>query len=96
MDKLTELLMYKALHFKQASRNDVVVELLLDHEENKTQTKQLCAKVSPQLATRLDEACNLLDISKRRFIEAAIISALDQADRVVASINIFDEPEESK
>jgi hypothetical protein len=40
--------------------------------------------------------CGLLDISKRRFIEAAIIYALDEADRVAAEVNMFEHIEQQE
>jgi hypothetical protein len=40
--------------------------------------------------------CNVLDLSKRRFIESAIINALDEADRVCAEINMFEHFEQQE
>jgi hypothetical protein len=101
MNQLTELLMYRALHFKQSGRNDIIVDHMLatDSEAiNKLQIRNVCAKVSNELADRLDNMCGLLDISKRRFVEAAIINALDEADRVVSEVNMTEafETEEGK
>ena len=53
----------------------------------------MCAKLSVQLADRLDKTTDFLGISKRRFIEAAIIEALDEASRVMNEINISDIPD---
>lgn len=52
--------------------------------------KNMCAKVSVQLVDRLDETCNLLDISKRKFIETAVIEALNKADQIISSEGVFD------
>jgi hypothetical protein len=84
--------MYKALHFKQSDQDgtDMILEHLVDKDGQAIQLKNVCAKVSPKLADRLDSMCGLLDLSKRRFIEAAIINALDEADRVAAEVNMFE------
>ena len=93
MNQLTELLMYKTLHVKQSFQgNDFILEHLMaqnpEEAEKSLQLKNVCAKISVQLADRLDGVCGLLDISKRRFIEAAIINALDEADRVTAELKL--------
>lgn len=46
-------------------------------------TKNLCAKVSPQLAQNVDAVCGFLGISKRRFIEASIVDALERAELII-------------
>lgn len=101
MNQLTELLMYKALHVKQSGQN--CSETILEHlvEQNgdvidKIQLKNVCAKVSQELADRLDNMCGVLDLSKRRFIEAAIINALDEADRVAAEVKMFEHFEQQE
>lgn len=101
MNQLTELLMYKALHFKQSGQNgsDMILEHLVEKDGeaiDKLQLKNVCAKVSQQLADRLDNMCGVLDLSKRRFIEAAIINALDEADRVAAEVKMFEHFEEQE
>lgn len=101
MNQLTELLTYRALHFKQS--NDNTTAIVLDHhlagnefDVGPLQLKNVCAKLSSELADRLDSMCGLLDISKRRFIEAAIIYALDEADRVAAEVNMFEHIEQQE
>jgi hypothetical protein len=94
MNQLTELLMYRALHFKQSNKTttDAVLDHFVAENENslgQLQLRNVCAKVSEDLAERLDEMCALLGISKRRFVESAIIVALNEADRVVTELDIF-------
>lgn len=38
--------------------------------------RQMCAKVHPGLYASLEEVCDLLDMSKRQFIEAAVSDAI--------------------
>jgi len=60
------------------------------------QIKTVCAPISIPLFERMNRTLSLLDISKRQFIEAAIIEALNHADRVIESVDIFESvPSES-
>jgi hypothetical protein len=52
--------------------------------------KTVCAPISLQLFERLSTTLDMLDISKRTFIEYAIIAALDQADVVMDQVDIFE------
>lgn len=45
--------------------------------------KQMCAKVSVQMHDDLESVCSILDISKRRFIEAAVSDALKRAHELI-------------
>ena len=94
MKHLTELLTYRALHFKLSSvtGSDFLLERAIedDNTASDLKLKNVCAKLSVQLSDRIDNTVNILAISKRRFIEAAIIAALDEADRVMEEVNIFE------
>lgn len=89
MKHLTELLTHRALHFKLSSNNVDLLERVIDEDTNDSRLKNVCAKLSVQLSDRIDNTVNILEISKRRFIEAAIIAALDEADRVMEEVDIF-------
>lgn len=52
--------------------------------------KTVCAPICIELFDRLTNTLNLLDISKRSFIEAALIEALDRADAIMAQVDIFE------
>mgnify|MGYP007125374754 CR=1 FL=1 len=96
MNQLKELLLYKSLSFKQSAKDcgDTITDHLIDRDHeavSKLQLKNVCAKLAPELADRLEQTCSLLSISKRRFIESALIHALDEADLVMKEINIFSE-----
>lgn len=52
--------------------------------------KQLCAKVHVSLIQDLDEVCALLDMSKRQFIEAALVDALERAHSTIDASGILD------
>lgn len=52
--------------------------------------KTVCAPISIQLFDRLTETLGLLDMSKRAFIEAAIVEALNKADDIIKHVDIFE------
>lgn len=52
------------------------------------QLQNVCAKMPFQLVSRLESNLEILSMSKREFIEIAIISALDEVGRIFAEIGI--------
>ncbi len=58
--------------------------------------RNVCAKLSVPLVERLDNALAVLDISKRQFIELALVEALDKVDKVLEEVDAFEycQPEE--
>lgn len=54
------------------------------------QLKNVCAKVSVQLSDEIDQIAGLLHISKRVFIEAALIQAVEQANEIMTSEGVWD------
>lgn len=81
---LNELLRYKALHFKYVADNQAITDLLADNAiEHNVPMKNVCAMVTQQLFDDLTNLCALLDISKRAFIEAALIEAIGKADVIL-------------
>src|SRR5664280_2600827 len=87
-----EMILGKALAFKAGSNNSDLLDLIAnDQIQHTVELKNVCAKVSPQLADKLEEVCGLLSISKRRFIEAALIEALNQAEEIMHNdVDIFE------
>ena len=97
MSYFSDLVTYRALHFKLQSSgatplHDQFIDQILDDPKSPAnqQVQQVCAKLPICLARRLDDTCNILDVSKRRFIEAAIIAALDEADRIQEAVGMTD------
>jgi hypothetical protein len=60
------------------------------HAAEELGLKNVCARVHPQLAERIDEIVGLLGISKRRFLEAAFIEAVDQAEQIMEEEGVYD------
>lgn len=79
-----ELIRYKALHLKYISSNSDFVDMLIDGDvEHMVPLKNVCAMVSQPLFDELTNVCGLLDISKRAFIEAALVVALGKAAEII-------------
>lgn len=53
--------------------------------------RQMCAKVHPSLIERLDQVTDLLDMSKREFIEAAVSDALARAEEAISRSGALDQ-----
>lgn len=89
---LNALLTEKALALVSARRNSDLLDHVLNDPEQPTliPLKNVCAKVSPELSADIDEVCALLGISKRRFLEAAFVDAVQQAYDVLRSEGVED------
>ncbi len=82
-----DLIRYKALHLKYVSDNTGFVDMLLDPKNpnvtGNLPMKNVCAMIHQTLFDELSETCALLDISKRSFIEMALIEALGKAEQIM-------------
>ena len=69
-----------------------LIDSLLAKSEiaDKLPLKNVCAKVSAELADEIDQICDFLDISKRSFIEGAFIDALRQAREIIDAEGLHD------
>lgn len=84
---LEALLLERTLHRIGVSRNDALLDAVADQPE--AGLKNVCAKVHPDLSRRIDEVCDLLDISKRRFLESAMVEALEQAYAIFEAEGLY-------
>lgn len=69
---------------------DAVLDGRVPSMETELPLKNVCAKLSVALSDEIDEKCVFLNISKRRFIEAAIIDALQQAETIMEEEGVWD------
>ncbi len=84
MSDFEQFITYRALAFKfETLRNESLTDRLLDSAVSDPQLKNVCAKLSVELSDRIDRTVDHLGVSKRKFIEAALIEALDFADHVL-------------
>ena len=79
LDNLDSLIAAKLLAEKTQSDMADLFDLDIEIEDNVV-IKNVCTKVHHRLADRIDEVCARLDISKRKFLEAAFISACNRFD----------------
>jgi len=92
----TETLRLQALKLKQLTTNgndfpDALVEAMI--KQNPTEAlplRNVCAFVSQQLFDEIEGLCNTLSISKRRFVEMALIDLIDKANGIIEEVQPFE------
>lgn len=92
--KFDELIRLKALQLKSVTSGQANSELLesqlqLPEVSEGLKLRQVCAMVSPQLFDELEGTCELLGMSKRRFVEGALVEAIDKAAAIVSEVDPF-------
>lgn len=80
-----DLIRFKALNLKYVASGANLSELWIGKTENTVPMKNVCAMITQELFDDLTNTCSLLDISKRTFIEAAIIEALAKTQNIMDS-----------
>lgn len=90
MSKFEEYVKYRALAFKfqDVTQNSTLLEHAID-QLPETDFKHVSAKLSAALVERLDKQIQILDMSKRQFIEIALIDALDRVEQINDELDIF-------
>jgi hypothetical protein len=87
-----KLIQFKALSQIYGNGADFV-ERIVDpnnlEQAEKAKMRNVCALIAVPLFDRLEGACALLDLTKRQFIEAALIEALDKADKIIEDEGVF-------
>lgn len=92
MSDFQQFLQYKALARKFSLQNTEFSESLIESGVYPAiQLRNVCAKLTVELADRLDRTCSNLSVSKRQFIEVALIEAMDQADSALNDCGVWDE-----
>lgn len=92
-----EYIHYRALALKYNTRQGDQFRHQIDQlieggsEVVQVPLKNVCAKLSVELSDRLDSVVGLLSISKRSFIEMALIQALDYAEHAIECVGALDE-----
>ena len=92
MSNFKEFLQYRALDFKYSQQNIELTEHLLNRAEGADliPLRNVCAKLSVELAEDIDGVCSTLGISKRLFIQNALIEACAQAKQALEDVNAFE------
>lgn len=96
MSDFHEFMHYRVLAYKfDALRGDKLSDALLSSipDDQGPPRQNVCAKLDNGLCERLDQVVNFLGISKRLFIERALIEALDQVEVIMEAHQLPDELE---
>lgn len=92
MKRQTEFLTYHLLKIKQENANNGVIDYIIDNHSDKELEdggiKNVCAKLHVSLVDDIDKAINFMDISKRQFIETAVISALQEFHELYDQLDV--------
>ncbi|MGH8349563.1 MAG: hypothetical protein ACRES5_23835 [Pseudomonas sp.] len=68
-----------------------LLDQLLEESGETAHVRQMCAKVSHLVYEDLEQVCVLLDMSKREFIESAVVDALARAHQVIDKSGVMDQ-----
>ena len=94
--KSEEMLMLQALKLKKLNSKgydgpDLVEQLILHNPDpTKEKLRNICAFISPELFSEIDSLCNLLDLSKREFVEMALVDLVAKAHAVIQQTNAME------
>jgi predicted transcriptional regulator len=88
---LEELILKNVLKFKHGDDTYILLEKLTEAQLEEIQIKNVCAKLHVDLANRLDEVCGVLDMTRRQFIEAAIIDGISKFDQLSSDYDMFEQ-----
>ena len=94
------LVTQKSMDFVSNVQNEKLTDFMIDSGQADPIMKNLCTKVTTSLSDEIDNLCSLLDISKRKFCEAAFIEAVEKARSIMREEGVFavldeDLPEEA-
>lgn len=90
-------LMLQALKIKElntrgfsSTSGDLIGNLIETQEELKGKMKNICAFISPELFSDVEDLGNLLDLSKRQIVEMALLDFINKAQAVIQEVNVFE------
>lgn len=86
---LNMLVTERSLAVVSGSGNGHFTDMVLESAES-PEIKNVCAKLSVKLADEIDNVCAVLDVSKRRFIEAALLEAVSKAKEIMDQEGVWE------
>lgn len=96
MSDFNEFIQYRALSLKFERQNQELTEAVIASGIEPLPLRNVCAKLAVELSDRIDRTVALLGVSKRLFIERALIEAMDQADAAIAAVGALDDLENAE
>lgn len=89
-DEVIQLQVLKLKAMTHGANGGRLVDMAIEQGQL-PELRQMCAKVHPAVYTRLEQVTNLLDMSKREFIEGAVIDALNRAEEAIERSGSLDQ-----
>ena len=98
-----ETLLLQALKLKQLRHEgysgnfDLVEQAMLhnpDAIEIKEKMRNICAFVSTQMFDDIEQMCSLLNLSKRQFLQMAVIDLMHKANKIIHETKALEELEQ--
>jgi hypothetical protein len=80
------------LNKKIALRGDYLMESVISESGEQVgefELKNVCAKVTSQLSQQIDDCVQVLGVSKRKFLEAAMIEACRKAEDLCEELDLY-------
>lgn len=98
--KTDEFLTLQALKFKQSHSGgirfdgtDLFQHVIDSDPEVKAKLRNICAFIQPGLFDQIEEICTMLDLSKREFVEMALIDLVAKAHSTIEKFDVLPEGE---
>ncbi|MEV8190530.1 hypothetical protein [Streptomyces halstedii] len=92
MSDFKQFLQYRALDLKFSLQGTDLADAVIESGADiPIPLRNVCAKLTVELAERIDRTAETLGITKRQFIERALIDAMDQADAMIREVGVFDD-----
>lgn len=94
-----EVLTLQALKFKQLNTQghsfDMdMIELALKHNpDDKAKLRNICAFIQPSLFEKIENLCSMLELSKRQFVEMALVDLVAKANSTIDKFDVLPEGE---
>lgn len=90
MSDFQQYIQYRALAFKYDRENQDLTEALLASGDAPIELRNVCAKLTVELSDRVNATASVLGITKRLFIERALIEAMDQVDAMLEQVGAWE------
>jgi hypothetical protein len=82
-NEFDEYVTYRALGRKYDDSGLILDKMLDETPHDNKDIKNVCAKLCTPLVDRLESVTGFLDISKREFIELALIEAIQRSEKII-------------
>lgn len=95
-----EVLTLQALKFKQTHTLghsfdgvDLIQHVLDSNPDEKVKLRNICAFIQPALFEKIESLCSMLELSKRQFVEMALVDLVAKANSTIEKFDALPEGE---